>query len=65
MEDFQTWLMRYFEKEIAEGKTEFRLVAQPGANDISLMIHPLGKDGETIDLSLERIQSSYVSLSRK
>lgn len=55
MEDFNAWLMKYFEREISEGKTEFRIVATRDSKEtaIDLMIHPLGKDGKTIDMRLQ------------
>ena len=39
-------LKAYLEKELKEGKTEFRLKLN---QDKSFYIHPLGKDGKTFD----------------
>jgi len=41
----------YFRKEVAEGKTEFRLVARVGeqTKTVTFYIHPLGRDGQTFD----------------
>jgi hypothetical protein len=41
---------QYFRKEMAEGKTEFRLVAELVNGVVKVMIHPMGKDEQTIDL---------------
>lgn len=64
MEDLYTALLKHFENELAEGKTEFRLVAQQTENGVKMYIHPIGKDGNTIDLSLERHQNTYVTFNK-
>lgn len=70
MEDLYTTLFRYFEKEMSEGKTEFRLVVghipeTDGIEQIEMLIHPQGKDGTTIDLFLSRVKSVYTTLCKK
>ena len=66
MEDFNKFLLDYFKRELADGKHEFRLVARlVTENTVELMIHPNGKDGETIDLQLAREQSHYYTLGKK
>jgi hypothetical protein len=65
MEDIYTALLNHFEKELAEGKTEFRLVARQTERGVEMYIHPMGKDGNTIDLYLEKHQSTYVTFGKK
>ena len=47
-------LKTYLLKERAEGKTEFRISMQ---SDNHIVIHPLGKDGETLDLHFNIVES--------
>lgn len=64
MEDVYTFLLRYFKTEMAEGKTEFRLVASPNNTEgVHLYIHPFGKDGKSVDLDLSVHTYKQVSLS--
>jgi len=44
-------LQDYFVDQIAEGKTEFRVVAEDRGQSpgVKIYIHPLGKDGESRD----------------
>ena len=42
-------LKRYIEKELSEGKTEFRLVARNEDAETVIYMHPQDKDGETFD----------------
>lgn len=41
----------YFRKEVAEGKTEFRLRADVGekTKTVTFYVHPLDKNGQTFD----------------
>ena len=43
-------LCLYLEKEVSEGKREFRIAFK---DDKKFIIHPLGKDGNTIDMSID------------
>ena len=47
-------LQDYFKHELAEGKTEFRVVAGNFGDDVGvkIYIHPLGKDGESRDFKI-------------
>jgi hypothetical protein len=65
MEDFQRMLFNYFKNELTEGKNEFRIVASNVDNGIEIYMHPLGKDGKTIDLKFEIVKSEYITLGRK
>ena len=40
----------YLEKEYSEGKTEFRIAFQDATH---VIVHPLGKDGKTLDMEIE------------
>lgn len=40
----------YLAKEMHEGKTEFRLVARSEGDETMIYIHPMDKDGDTLDL---------------
>ena len=42
-------LKEYLQAEFTEGKTEFRLAFQ---SDKAFIIHPMGKDGKTLDMTL-------------
>jgi len=50
-EYFSNWsnIVNYLMKEKKEGKIEFRIAFQ---NDNHFIIHPLGKNGETLDIKL-------------
>lgn len=51
-----TTLQDYLTKEGNEGmKTEFRLVASKQRSDkvVTIYIHPLGKDGQSLDLEID------------
>lgn len=39
----------YLSKEISEGKMEFKIIVQ---SEKHLVVHPLGKDGETLRFNL-------------
>ena len=52
----------YFEKEIAEGKTEFRVVAKKTSSGVDFYIHPVDKNGATMDMCLIKY-TSYVTLA--
>lgn len=62
---------KYLRTELADGKSEFRLVAmvKPGFQEITFYIHPLGKNGKTVDYLVEgdnlfRINSAIESIPR-
>jgi hypothetical protein len=65
MEDLNTYLLNYFEKEISEGKTEFRLHATQTDKGVEFYIYPMGKDGITIDLVLSKYTYTNVNLEIK
>jgi protein-arginine kinase activator protein McsA len=49
MQDNWFAFSEYLKKEISEGKTEFRISFQ---DESKFIVHPLSKDGQTIDLNL-------------
>lgn len=56
---FQFMLIPMLKKAYEQGITEFRLVTRCGSNGeaANFYIHPMGKDGETIDVSWEPIDA--------
>ncbi len=48
-------LQDYLKHEMADGKTEFRVTAQPEPKGpgVKIYIHPLGKDGESRDFIID------------
>lgn len=48
-------LEAYLNHELCEGKTEFRITAEPSehGNGVKIYIHPLGKDGESRDFLVD------------
>ena len=66
MDYIYTLLLNYFEKEIFEGKIDFRLRATKIENGVEFYIHPDGRDGETIDFVLSHpIHSGTTTMKRK
>jgi hypothetical protein len=43
-------LSLYLDKEMSEGKREFRIAFQ---GEKHFIVHPLGKDGNTLDMDIE------------
>ena len=59
----QVTLQEYFRHELAEGKTEFRVVlnSEAFAEVTRLYIHPLGRDGDSRDFGLIGNEASDIT----
>jgi hypothetical protein len=65
MEDFNTMLINYFKSQTEDNHIEFRLAVNKTDEGFHLLIHPFGKDGETLDLRLCEHKSTWIHLGKK